>query len=199
MAFEQLPTNYTEATWTGLRKYRQVNNADDTVSFRDVTEYLNKENSFFGAKDANRMNEALNYIMAALENGTNLYVEFLNYFMTQRDAFDAQSDEEYERQRVIFNSFMDSLRNQLTTNQAGNLQNQVDRLVKKTDGFANNTAKFSADGKTIEETDGLNKIITEFVSDKKIVQRFYENGITLKYTKTIIFEGDGSTVKEVVI
>ena len=63
MAWTNLPTNYTDATWSGLRRYLMVNNEDGTVSFQDVTVYDNKENSFFGAKDANRMNEALNTIV----------------------------------------------------------------------------------------------------------------------------------------
>lgn len=66
MAWTNLPTNYTDATWSGLRRYLMVNNEDGTVSFQDVTVYDNKENSFFGAKDANRMNEALNTIVPTI-------------------------------------------------------------------------------------------------------------------------------------
>ena len=58
MAWSMLPTNYTDAVWSGLKRYSMVNNEDGTVSFQDVTVYSNKENSFFGARDANRMNEA---------------------------------------------------------------------------------------------------------------------------------------------
>lgn len=63
MAWTNLPTNYTDAVWSGLKRYLMVNNEDGTVSFQDVTVYSNKENSFFGAKDANSMNEALNTIV----------------------------------------------------------------------------------------------------------------------------------------
>lgn len=96
MAFELLPTNYTDAVWSGLRKYSQVNNSDGTVSFQDVTVYTEKENSFFGAKDANRMNQALNYIMSMLENGTDLYEEFEEYFTVQKSQFKQESDESYQ-------------------------------------------------------------------------------------------------------
>lgn len=65
MAWETLPTNYTDAVWDGMKKYREVNNSDGTVSFDDVTIYMSKENSFFGAKDANSMNKAINNIMTA--------------------------------------------------------------------------------------------------------------------------------------
>lgn len=66
MAWTNLPTNYTDAVWSGLKRYLMVNNEDGTVSFQDVTVYSNKENSFFGAKDANSMNEALNTIVSMI-------------------------------------------------------------------------------------------------------------------------------------
>lgn len=92
MAWELLPVNYTDATWSGLKRYTIVNNEDDTVSFQDVTAYSNKENSFFGAKDANRMNEALNTIMSMVENGTDLYEAFQIYFTTQKQTFENTAD-----------------------------------------------------------------------------------------------------------
>lgn len=88
MAWELLPVNYTDAVWSGLKRYSMVNNEDGTVSFQDVTVYSHKENSFFGAKDANRMNEALNTIMSMLENGTDLYTAFQDYFTTQKTLFE---------------------------------------------------------------------------------------------------------------
>lgn len=59
MAWELLPVDYTDAVWAGLKRYNQINNEDGSVSFQDITSYTGKEKSFFGAKDANRMNEAL--------------------------------------------------------------------------------------------------------------------------------------------
>ena len=70
MAWNPLPTNYTDAVWSGNRRYVMINNEDGTVSFQDVTVYNQHENSFFGALDANRMNEAMNTIMANLETVT---------------------------------------------------------------------------------------------------------------------------------
>ena len=68
MAWTDLPTNYTDAIWSGLKRYTQINNSDGTVSFRDDTEYTNRESSFFGADDANKMNGALNSIMSYLKS-----------------------------------------------------------------------------------------------------------------------------------
>jgi gas vesicle protein len=92
MAFELLPVNYTDAVWSGLKRYNLINNEDGTVSFQDVTAYSNRDSSFFGAKDANRMNEALNTIMSMVENGTDLYTAFQNYFAAQKTEFEENAD-----------------------------------------------------------------------------------------------------------
>lgn len=102
MAWKLLPTDYTDAVWSGLKRYTQVDNSDGTVSFNDVTTYTNKEKSFFGAKDANRMNEALNYIMSMLENGTNLYEEFQTYFTTQKELFKSSGNSSYQELTQYF-------------------------------------------------------------------------------------------------
>ena len=46
MAWTPLKTNYTNARWSGKKKFRQINNSDGTVSFEDVTDYTNKEIRF---------------------------------------------------------------------------------------------------------------------------------------------------------
>lgn len=158
MAWELLPVNYTDAVWSGLKRYSMVNNEDGTVSFQDVTVYSHKENSFFGAKDANRMNEALNTIMSMLENGTDLYTAFQDYFATQKTLFEdtanatqtgfeeyvadlkAEGDEiietiktdyrdeitEFEAaQEQVFNTWFELIKGQLSSDIAGNLQNQI--------------------------------------------------------------------------
>lgn len=228
MAWELLPVNYTDATWSGLKKYIEVQNGDGTVSFQDVTVYSNKENSFFGAKEANRMNEALNTLMSMVENGTDLYTAFQNYFTTQKGLFEDTADATQEdftayvegleaqgdsiiqtiktdyskeiadfetQQEQLFNTWFEFVKNQLGEDVAGNLQNQIDSLDVKTDGFDPRKTVFSADGQTITETYGNKKIETNFVSSDKIVQKLYE-GELLTLTKTITFSGDGLTINE---
>lgn len=164
MAWELLPVNYTDAVWSGLKRYSMVNNEDGTVSFQDVTVYSHKENSFFGAKDANRMNEALNTIMSMLENGTDLYTAFQDYFATQKTLFEntatatqtgfedyvadlkAEGDEiietiktdyrdeitEFEAaQEQVFNTWFELIKGQLSSDIAGNLQNQITDNVER--------------------------------------------------------------------
>lgn len=228
MAWELLPVNYTDAVWSGLKRYNEIRNEDGTVSFQDVTTYSNKENSFFGARDANRMNEALNTLMSMVENGTDLYTAFQNYFNTQKGLFeneanDTQQDfEKYveglkaegdstietiktdyraeitafeKNQEELFNTWFEFIKGQFGEDVAGNLQNQINALDTKTDGFDSRNTVFSQDGKTITETYGVKKITTEFVSENTIVQKLYESEVLVK-TKTITFAADGSNIKE---
>ena len=93
MSWTPLKENYTDAIWAGLKKYNLIENSDDTISLQDVTVYSQKENSFYGALDANRTNAAINIIMAMLENGTDLYTNFQQYFATQQTLFEETADE----------------------------------------------------------------------------------------------------------
>ena len=68
MVWTDLPTNYKDAVWNGNRKYRQITNSDGTVSFEDVTVYSQKDDSFFGAADANQMNAAMNELAENMES-----------------------------------------------------------------------------------------------------------------------------------
>lgn len=108
MSWSLLRTNYTDAVWSGLKKYTQINNSDGTISLNDVTIYTNRENSFFGAKDANRINEALNYIMSCLEDGTDLYQEFQTYFNTQKNIFRNSANGVIENVQALTNEKYDS-------------------------------------------------------------------------------------------
>lgn len=157
MAWELLPVDYTDAVWSGLKRYNTVNNEDGTVSFQDVTVYSGKEKSFFGAKDANRMNEALNTLMSMVENGTDLYTAFQNYFAVQKDLFEEEADSKAEdfddytdnlkaeyqasmaqfesQQQQTFNAWFQAMQNQLSQDAAGNLQNQCTELDRKAQSF----------------------------------------------------------------
>lgn len=106
MAWELLPVDYTDAVWSGLKRYNTVTNDDGTVSFQDMTVYSHKEKSFFGAKDANRMNEALNTLMSMVESGTDLYTAFQNYFNTQKGLFENTAD----RKQGEFDAYLDALK-----------------------------------------------------------------------------------------
>ena len=164
MAWKLLPVDYTDAVWSGLKKYSQVNNDDGTISLQDVTVYTNKEKSFFGAIQANRMNEALNTIMSMVENGTDLYEAFQNYFALQKQLFEGKETTEYNSfvdytnnlksqgdeaiatiktdyraemdsyesiQEQVFNAWFQAMKDQLSQDAAGNLQNQCTELDQR--------------------------------------------------------------------
>lgn len=141
MAWSLLPTNYTDAVWSGLKKYTQINNQDGTVSFNDVTTYTNRETSFFGALDANRMNEALNYIMSMLENGTDLYEEFQTYFTTQQTLFENEANDVITNVRALTNTEYDSYRTWIA-----NLENEGDTALSDIEqGYAQRMATYESE------------------------------------------------------
>lgn len=105
MAFEPLRTDYKDAVWAGLRKYLMLKNEDDTVSLMDVTQYTVYDDAFFGAEDANRINAAINAIMASVEKGTDLYEAFTAFFENQKKAFTAEAD----KQNEDFGKYLDGL------------------------------------------------------------------------------------------
>ena len=230
MGWKRLSTDYKDISWSGLKKYTQIDNDDGTISFRDDTRYTNKESSFFGAKDANQINEAVNYIMTKLENGTDLYSTFQEFFNTQRELFIREKDgkvseingyisdlksrgetaltnvESNHKQRMSvyedtqkneFNNWFAQMRDHLSSDQAGKLQLQVEDLKVLIDGFDKNDVDISPDGNIITVVSGDKKIITNFVSDTKIVKKLYVKDV-LKMTKTTTFSENYTKVREVI-
>lgn len=230
MGWKRLSTDYKDISWSGLKKYTQIDNDDGTISFRDDTRYTNKESSFFGAKDANQINEAVNYIMTKLENGTDLYSAFQEFFNTQRELFIREKDgkvseingyisdlksrgetaltnvESNHKQRMSvyedtqkneFNNWFAQMRDHLSSDQAGKLQLQVEDLKVLIDGFDKNDVDISPDGNIITVVSGDKKIITNFVSDTKIVKKLYVKDV-LKMTKTTTFSDNYTKVREVI-
>lgn len=230
MGWKRLSTDYKDISWSGLKKYTQIDNDDGTISFRDDTRYTNKESSFFGAKDANQINEAVNYIMTKLENGTDLYSTFQEFFNTQRELFIREKDgkvseingyisdlksrgetaltnvESNHKQRMSvyedtqkneFNNWFAQMRDHLSSDQAGKLQLQVEDLKVLIDGFDKKDVDISPDGNTITVISGDKKIVTNFVSDTKIVKKLYVKDV-LKMTKATTFSENYTKVREVI-
>ena len=78
MAYEFLPTNFKDdiinAEINERRKYRMIQNDDGTVSFEDVTDYLQK-GDLFGSGNVNDINRKINGI-----NGTTT----VSYIISRR-------------------------------------------------------------------------------------------------------------------
>lgn len=238
MSWELLPVNYTDAVWSGLKKFNEIDNGDGTVSFQDVTVYSQKENSFFGAREANRMNEALNTLMSMVEGGTDLYTAFQNYFNTQKNLFEGEADtklsdlqtyvagleaqgdaliEQIETdysaemtqfkntQQSIFTVWFDTIRGQLGSDVAGQLQNEIDALTEKEFlhyyGLVNKTTVIEKNGAstTITETgDGVvaTTVISTVAAGKQIVTEVVPATGGYNYTKTVLI-ADTATGKEI--
>lgn len=142
MSFQLLPTDYKDISFTGNRKYNKIQNDDGTISFQDVTVYQNRDKAFFGADTANKMNEALNTIMTALEHGTDLYGEFQKFFEKQKGEFRKGADsnldelkvimETYQnKQKLIFETWFNLVKKNLSESPVGHLQNEMEEV--KTD------------------------------------------------------------------
>ena len=63
MPWTDLPTNFKNLVWSGLKKYIKFDNPDQTVSFEDVTEYEDTDNTQMSAEQLNQMTDAINQMM----------------------------------------------------------------------------------------------------------------------------------------
>ena len=66
MSITKLPTNYVDEVVSGTRKYRMIENLDDTVSFEDESTYT-VEGSGYGATDLNGTNGTVNQVIDLAE------------------------------------------------------------------------------------------------------------------------------------
>ena len=99
------------------------------------------------------MNEALNTLMSMVENGTDLYEAFQNYFAVQKNLFEEAADvkanefDDYtdglkqsyksnmelfeSQQEQVFEVWFQMMKDQLSKDAAGNLQNQCTELDER--------------------------------------------------------------------
>ena len=77
------------------------------------------------------------------------------------------------------------------------MNRQLEEFGDKIDGFDKNDVDISPDGDTITVINGDKKIITNFVSDTKIVKKLYVKDV-LKMTKTTTFSDNYTKVREVI-
>ena len=89
MAWTNLPTNFINLVWSGLKKYRQYNNPDSTVSFEDVTEYVETEGTQMSAEQLNQMTGAVNQLMTGIasEFSTSTYYYIGDYCMYEGQLY----------------------------------------------------------------------------------------------------------------
>ena len=102
-----------------------------------------------------------------------------------------------DTQKNEFNNWFAQMRDHLSSDQAGKLQLQVEDLKVLIDGFDKNDVDISPDGNIITVVSGDKKIVTNFVSDTKIVKKLYVKDV-LKMTKTTTFSENYTKVREVI-
>lgn len=209
MAWELLRTDYVDAAFEGLRRYLVSENGDGSVSFHDITNYTVKEGSFFGAKDANTINTAVNAILAALENGTDLYEVFTQFFELQKTLFLEESDAKqagFEEYITQLRKYMDGKWDELKAEYTGDIQYFKDvqenafkvwfQMVR--DQLTNDVA-----GHLQTQIGNLNNLETDVKDDlvsaiNSLVLSYDETMEILggKYTLTVILEVTDGTVPD---
>lgn len=82
--WQDLPTNYEDARYSGDRKFEMKKNADNTVSLTDVTVYENEDVSrtFFGAAEANQINSGMNKLVGAVNDIINIMYPVGSIYMS---------------------------------------------------------------------------------------------------------------------
>lgn len=195
MGWKRLSTDYKDISWSGLKKYTQIDNDDGTVSFRDDTRYTNKESSFFGAKDANQINEAVNYIMTKLENGTNLYSAFQEFFSTQKELFIRTKDNTINDMRnkangdyTLFGRHLSDLKSRGETALTNVETTHRQRMSAYEDTQKNEFNTWFAQIRDHLSSDQAGKLQLQ-VEDLKILLDGFD-------TKETVFSDDGNTITE---
>jgi hypothetical protein len=172
MSWTPLKENYTDAVWSGLRKYNLIENSDDTISLQDVTVYSQKENSFYGASDANRTNAAINIIMAMLENGTDLYTNFQQYFASQQTLFEDNANQKLSG----FDTYLDELES-TTDTKVDNLLNgyttRISQFESTQEALFNQWFNYIKDQLSEDAAGHLMNICTEI--EEKIAPLLFNN------------------------
>lgn len=184
MSWKRLSTDYKDISWSGLKKYTQIDNDDGTVSFRDDTKYTNKESSFFGAKDANQINEAVNYIMTKLENGTDLYSVFQEFFDTQKELF----IEEKNGKMSDINNYVSDLKSRGETALTNVESDHRQRMSAYEDTQKNEFNSWFAQMRDHLSRDQAGKLQLQIEDLKVLLDGFA--------SKETVFSDDGNTITE---
>ena len=196
MSWKRLNTEYKDISWSGLKKYTQIENDDGTVSFRDDTRYTNKESSFFGAKDANQINEAVNYIMTKLENGTDLYSTFQEFFNTQRELFIREKDGKVSE----INGYISDLKSRGETALTNIESNHKQRMSVYEDTQKNEFNNWFAQMRDHLSSDQAGKLQLQVEDLKVLIDGFDKKDVDISPDGNIItvVSGDKKIVTEVI-
>lgn len=123
--------------------------------------------------------------------------EYLTWISTQEGNFENWYNSHTESWQTQFNTWFQSIQDQLSGDIAGQLQNEIDEVNEKLDGYTSGTTVFSSDGKTItQQLQSGETLVTTFVDNFTIVQEWFNGSVKVK-RKKITFSVDGTTINEV--
>ena len=123
--------------------------------------------------------------------------EYLTWISTQEGNFENWYNSHTESWQTQFNTWFQSIQDQLSGDIAGQLQNEIDEVNEKLDGYTSGTTVFSSDGKTItQQLQSGETLATTFVDNFTIVQEWFNGSVKVK-RKKITFSVDGTTINEV--
>lgn len=139
------------------------------------------------------------YIAATKQAYANFVSEMEGDYTDWTDAEKAKYEKWYNdhttQWTTEFYYWFDNIKQQLSGDVAGQLQDAIDKVNEKVDGYIDRTTTFSADGKTITQVSAEQTIVTTFVDPTHITQDFYVNNVKVK-TESITFSTDGRVITE---
>ena len=119
-----------------------------------------------------------------------------NWTEEQKDEYNLWYNSHTALWQTQFDTWFDNVKDQLSEN-AGQLQNQINAINEKLKGYTAGTTQFSDDGTTITQiTEGGEKLKTTFVDSFTIVQEWINALNVVLQRKRIEFSQDGKTITE---
>lgn len=147
----------------------------------------------------NQENAMAQYIAVTKQAYANFVSQMEGDYTDWTDAEKAKYEKWYidhtTQWTTEFYYWFDNIKQQLSGDVAGQLQDAIDKVNEKVDGYIDRTTTFSADGKTITQVSTKQTIVTTFVDPTHITQDYYVNNVKVK-TESITFSTDGRVITE---
>lgn len=147
----------------------------------------------------NQENAMAQYIAVTKQAYANFVSQMEGDYTDWTDAEKAKYEKWYidhtTQWTTEFYYWFDNIKQQLSGDVAGQLQDAIDKVNEKVDGYIDRTTTFSADGKTITQVSTEQTIVTTFVDPTHITQDYYVNNVKVK-TESITFSTDGRVITE---
>lgn len=147
----------------------------------------------------NQENAMAQYIAVTKQAYANFVSQMEGDYTDWTDAEKAKYEKWYidhtTQWTTEFYYWFDNIKQQLSGDVAGRLQDAIDKVNEKVDGYIDRTTTFSADGKTITQVSTGQTIVTTFVDPTHITQDYYVNNVKVK-TESITFSTDGRVITE---